>query len=165
LLVRLVGCLSVFCTGACGYRFGTGSELPGGVTNVAVALFENRSGENRLPQMLSSHLTYELTRRRMGMAPPDEADAVIRGVIRSIRTETVSWEISVSRERKLTVVVDARLERRNGDVIWAATNISAGQTFAVSQAKPATERNRREALDSLSRRLAENVYEALMDRF
>jgi hypothetical protein len=65
---------------ACGYHFEGGGELPAGVRNVFVGVFENRTSETGLENIFTNDLINEFTRSKR-FAGREKAEAVLSGVI------------------------------------------------------------------------------------
>ena len=154
--------------GACGYRFVGDGELPGGAKRLFVSVLENRSAETGLEVPMTNDLIYELTRSRSDAyaRDPASADAVLTGVIRSLRTVTISRQSSqVSLRRRVTAYVDLSLTDREGKTVWKVRRFSAKQEYDVGDDKAESERNRKEALASLSSKFAEKVIIRLTEGF
>ena len=151
----------------CGYRFAGGGGLPENIRRVSVSILENRTVETGLENTLTNDLIYELTRSPQAeVTGASSAQARISGIIRSLSTSTVTHsDLNTSQERRVTLVVDLTLTRSDGQKIWQRQGIAANETFSVGGNKIATERNRREALKSLSKRLAERLFASMTDRF
>lgn len=156
----------VLLIAGCGYRFSGGGGLPGNVSRVCVKMLENRTVETGVESLLTNDLIYEFT--RSGTFSPDEkkADACLSGVVASISRATVSRVgIHTSQERRVTLTMALRLTDSAGQVIWSAKGLSDNEEYQVVPDKPTTERNRRAAIEVLSRRLAEKVYQQLTNDF
>jgi hypothetical protein len=53
--------------------------------------------------------------------------------------------------------VDLRLVRAGGERLWSADGLGEDEAYTVADDRTATEENRRQALETLSRRLAEKI--------
>ena len=96
----------------------------------------------------------------------DEADAVLSGVIESIRNETVVRATErIALERRVTITVSLKLVKPDGSLIWYGNGISENETYQVSDDEAETELNKKAALTVSSRRLAERVYDRMTDDF
>ena len=152
---------------ACGYNFAGGGSLPAGVQTVFVELFENRSNEIGIENTFTNDMVNEiLLNRKQALATRDQAESILRCTIVSLSSNTIS-QTSTGRatERRLVVVVDAELVDHKGSVIWSAGKIRSYEPFDVGADEAETEQNRRTALQELSERLAENVYNRLTEDF
>lgn len=164
--IRTVIFISLFFA-ACGYRFAGSGNLPEGVQTIAVEIFKNRTTETGLENIITNDLIYEFTRKgRSVKRNSREADAVLTGVIQSERITTISRRAQLSPlARRIRIVVNLKLTGSDGEVKWSASNISEVEEYDVSTDRGATEINKRRALETLSKRLAEKVHSRLTDNF
>lgn len=148
----------IFLAG-CGYRFTVGGPLPAGLDSVAVTVLENRTAEIGAEQIITNELIYEFTRNGHSVRGLDAADGVLSGTVTGMNVETVSraGEIT-SLERRITASVRLRLVDKEGERLWSATDVRASEAYAVFSDKVATDTAKREAIRTLARRLAEEVY-------
>jgi hypothetical protein len=138
---------------ACGYRFTGGGSFPAGIRSVCVSTIENRTSETGAENIFTNDLIYEVTRdNKVVLTTKDRADA--QGA-----------HSSHSLERRVTVAVDLQLTDPDGRVIWSAKAASANEAYDVMPDKMATERNRRNAISALSKRLMERLYARITDNF
>ena len=146
---------------ACGYRFAGEGNLPSNVKSIFIKILENRTGETGVESVITNDLIYEFTRdRKVVLTSSDKADAILTGV-KNMRTRTISRKGShTPLERRVQVAVDLKLTDPDGSVIWSAKGVSANEAYNVDQNnnKHVTEQNRRVAISTLSKRLAEKVY-------
>jgi len=150
---------------ACSYKFAGGGTLPSGIKSVCVTILENRTSEIGVENTFTNDLTYEFTRNGK-IASIDKADALLSGVIRSMSIETISHRgAHTSRERRVTLTLDLKLTENDGRIIWSAKGVSGNEAYDVESDKLKTEQNRRNAISTLSERLAEKVYNSLTEDF
>lgn len=152
---------------SCGYRFSGQGEFPYGVKKIAVEVFKNRSAEVGLENTVASSLIYELTRSgQVTVTEVEKADAVIRGTIQQVADRSVSRsELLIAEERRVFLRVDLQLSRIGGKTLWSAEGLQEDEAFTVSEDRAVTEANRRKALDQLTRRLAEKIYQRITTNF
>jgi outer membrane lipopolysaccharide assembly protein LptE/RlpB len=152
---------------ACGYRFAGSGNLPGGIQTVAIEIFENRTTETGLENIITNDLIYEFTRKgRRVQKDSKKAEAVLTGVIGSERITTISRQAQQSAlARRVTIVVSLKLTGSDGGVKWSASGISEFQDYNVTSDKQANEISKRQAIENLSKKLAEKVYNRLTDDF
>lgn len=153
---------------ACGYRFSGGGPLPGGIQNVCVAVLENPTAETGIESILSNDLIQEFTRSGYPVVRTTaNADATLSGRIASLYNEPISRRGPQStQESRVTIALNLRLVDPSENVIWSVNGISESQTYeVVTGDKTATEQNRRLAIEILSRRLAQTVYNHLTADF
>ncbi|MGA8181228.1 MAG: LptE family protein [Desulfobacterales bacterium] len=158
--------VAMFLT-ACGYRFAGSGSLPGGVKTIAVEILKNRTSETGLENTLTNDLIYEFIQRGRGVQKNvKKADAVLSGVIESSSITTISRAQQLSPiERQIRITLNLKLTGPDGQVIWSASNISDYEAYNVATDKQATDVNKRQALATLSKRLAEKVYNRLTENF
>ena len=152
---------------ACGYRFSGSGNLPGGIQTVAIEIFENRTTETGLENIITNDLIYEFTRKgRRVQKDSKKAEAVLTGVIGSERITTISRQAQQSAlARRVTIVVSLKLTGSDGGVKWSASGVSEFQDYNVTTDKQANEISKRRAIEDLSKKLAEKVYNRLTDNF
>jgi len=152
---------------ACGYRFAGGGSLPSGITSISIDMFENRTSETGVENIITNDLIYEFTRHeQVVVTGKDKADAVLTGVIVSISSKTISRKGEyTSDERRVELKVDLQLTDKSGGVIWSAKDISDNEAYKVSSTKQVTERNKKVAIQRLSKRLSENIFNRLTADF
>lgn len=161
----LVACLAI---AGCGYGFkGGGLKAPQDVESVAVTVLGNRTSESGIETVFATDMAYEFTRSKvLRVVDSKTADAVLGGTIESMRIETVSHTADyASDERRVTITLDLALKRPNGDIIWSDSAVSEHEEFKVSGDRPATEKNKRAALQTMSKRLAEKVHNRILQGF
>ncbi len=146
----------------CGYHFAGTGVLPGNVRTIGVAIFENRTAETGVEHFFTNDLIYEMTRNGMNVSGTAGADAVFTGIIESLNIDTVSRKgLITSLERRIRATVSVRLENKNGDLLWSGNGITDEETYGVLSEKAATEYGKRAAIQTLSRRIAEDIYSRL----
>ena len=152
---------------SCGYRFAGSGTLPEGVRRISVDIIKNNTAETGLGNTFTNDLIYEFTRSGRTVYPDKEnAQAVISGTIRSIGISSAVRSVSTSSiERRVTITADLKLTATDGRVIWSVNGISQNQTYGVDEDKQTTEENKRDAIEYVSKRLAESVLRRLTDDF
>jgi outer membrane lipopolysaccharide assembly protein LptE/RlpB len=152
----------------CGYHFAGHGQLPGGVDRIAVNLLTNRSTVNDIESTITNALVNEIKRRRRGaIVKGGDAQATLAGTIDSITWDTVSHRgVNVAAERRVYIVISLALSDLDGKVLWKRARLAAEQAYAVVDGdKPATENNRRQAIDLAAQRVAETAYQHMIDNF
>lgn len=124
--------------GGCGYQFsGKGEAFPKDVRTVFVEPFINKSRDVGIEVEVTSALRSELHRRgELAVVDrPEEADATLSGVVRSVGSRVVS----VNRKDEVlqyeaAVVVDATFRRRNPDeILWRTQGFSLTELYSGSR--------------------------------
>lgn len=132
-----VRCLVIIpaLTSGCGYTFqGSGSVLPPDVRKVYIPLAENNTTENALGQRLTEALRSRF--ERYGVVEvverESDSDAVLRAKIVDIDTKVsgVSRDTDVEVESFLYMTVAAELKKRNGQVLYRNTALTAYEPVA-----------------------------------
>ena len=91
--------LAVFTIASCGYRFSGGGELPGEVKRVFITIFNNRTSELGVENVLAAQLTDEflsLGPKGVLVSERQTADAELSGVISSVVINTVTLRTQLS---------------------------------------------------------------------
>ena len=160
--------MGVFFLFSCGYRFSGTGNFPGGVESIFIEVFENRSSQIGIERIVTNQLIFEFTRQRKQSltSSASAADAILKGVIARINTQTISRiGTAVANEREVIMTVDLRLIKQSGEVIWAAKGLSDRQAYDVADAKLETDENLDQAIAVLSERMSERIFSRLTDDF
>jgi len=141
--------------------------LPGGIQSIAIEILENRTPETGLENIITNDLIYEFTRKgRSVQKNSKKADAILTGVIESERITTISRQAQQSAlARRVEFIVNLKLTGSDGGVKWSASGITAFEDYDVSTDKQASEISKRRAIETLSKRFAEKVYNRLTEDF
>jgi outer membrane lipopolysaccharide assembly protein LptE/RlpB len=163
----------ILCTvlvAACGYRFSGQGQYPKGVQHIFVEVFENRTSKTGIERTVTNQVIFEFTRQRGKSlaSSPSSADAILRGVITKIRTQTIARVgTEVASQREVFMTVDLVLVPKDGGkVLWAANDISDRQAYdVVENSKIATDQNETNAITVLSERMSERIFNRLTNDF
>ena len=141
--------------------------MPEGIKSLSIKMLENRTSETGAENIFTNDLIYEITSfDKVVLTKENSADGILTGVIKSMRIDAISRRDSYSSlERRVIVTLSLKLTDPTGRVIWSAKDLSASKDYIVSSDKQTTERNRRNAVKTLSKRFAEKVYNRLTDDF
>jgi outer membrane lipopolysaccharide assembly protein LptE/RlpB len=158
--------LVVLCSG-CGYTFTGGGNFPSGIKSICVNTLKNRSSETSIENTITNDIIYEITRSgRIQLTGIETAEAVLDGEVESLRVYSVSRRGShASIERRVEVSVALTLTDKNNKIIWSVKGFSDDETFEVTSDKLSTEQKKRDAVSTLSKRLAENIFNRMTDNF
>jgi TolB-like protein len=167
--MNTIAALIVFVAVAgCGYSF-KGFTAPVGVRTIAIIVLENRTSESGIETLFTNDLAYEFTRSKvLRMVGRDTADTVLSGKIASLTVDTISHTAGsyYSDERRVTITLDLALKRTDGKVIWSDRALSDKEAFKVDASdKLATESKRRQAIETVSKRLAEKIHDRILQDF
>jgi outer membrane lipopolysaccharide assembly protein LptE/RlpB len=153
---------------ACGYRFAGSGALPDNIESIFIEVFKNHTSKAGIERVVTNQLIFEFTRQREKIlaSDPSSADAILEGVIKKIRTNTISRVgTEVANEREVSMTIDLRLINQSGDVIWTAKALSDRQAYDVSDSKLGNDRNESLAIARLSERISERIFNRLTDDF
>jgi outer membrane lipopolysaccharide assembly protein LptE/RlpB len=152
---------------ACGYRFPGAGALPGGIQKIYIPLFSNRTNEVGIENIVTDDLTNEfILQRKEALTDDKQADGVLSGTIVSVLTRTISQTgEGASVEREVVVKVELKLTDKNGRLVWITRWLSAREPYTVGDNNIETDRRRRDAIETLSTRLAQKIYNRLTEDF
>jgi len=152
---------------ACGYRFAGSGSFPAGIKTISINIFENRTAETGLENVVTNDLIYEVTRSRAtALVHKDKAEANLSGVIVSTQTGAISHSsVDTSIERRVTVILNLKLTDTSGITLWFADGVAESEAYVVENDKQGTEKNRQDAIAKASQRLAEKIYNRLTEDF
>lgn len=165
------GLLLVICAAmlaGCGYHFAGYGQLPGGIDRITVNMLINRSPVNDIESTVTNALVNEIKRRHRGaIVKGGEAQATLAGTIDSITWDTVSHRgVHTAAERRVYIIISLSLSDLDGKVLWKRARLAAEQAYTVVDGdKPATENNRRQAINLAAQRIAETAYQHMIDNF
>ena len=121
--------------------------MPAGIKSLSIKILENRTSETGAENIFTNDLIYEITTQgRAVLTDESSADAILSGVIKSMRIDQISHRDSyASLERRVTFTLTLRLKDPTGKVIWSAKDVTENEEYNVSSNKQTTENNRQEA--------------------
>ena len=123
--------LATWSAGCGPYSF-SGSTLPGHIKTVAVPLMENRTERGDLTTALADLLVEAiLDDNKLRVAPLDQADSVIEGVILEYRRTPFTFDANENVETyKTEITIEARfVDVRKNDVIWEENRLYQWDTY------------------------------------
>jgi len=152
---------------ACGYKFAGGGSLPAGIKNVCIPVLKNRTSEAGVENTITNDLIYEFNRHDISvLSSEDKADAVLSGTVWSVIIHTIAYkDPTKSSERRVTITVNLKLKSQSGKVVWSRTGLTDNEAYDVASDKLETERNKKEAILVLSKRLTETIYMSMTADF
>jgi hypothetical protein len=150
---------------ACGYKFATDVSFPKGVESIYITIFENPTSETGIENLVTAQFIDEFTRRRPDalVSSNNDADAILTGVISSIRIWTISRRgVDIPDERRVVLTVDLTLTSTDGKVLWRMAGLSSTSAYSINQTNELiTQQNKQVAILALSEKLAEIAYDLL----
>jgi len=156
-----------FILWGCSYRFSGSGSLPSGITRIYVSVIENRTSEAGIEKYITDGLINEFIHRRKDvLSRQEEADGILSGSIDSIADSSIVHSSqSKSTQSRVVLGMTLKLTDQKGKIIWAVNGINANQAYKITNDKTLTEQNKIRAIEILSKRLAEKVYNRLTDDF
>jgi len=153
----------------CGYRFAPGGEhIDPGIRKVFIEPFGNRTSEANVEDTFRLAITDQFVKgkRFQIVDGGDQADALIRGSIKTLATTPLSYRTTnLAAEERMTLTVELTFEeRRSKKIIWKDENFTGTQEYPVASLSD-TETSRKNALSKLSNDTAERAYRMLMSGF
>jgi hypothetical protein len=163
-LLSLIWILAI----SCGYRFGEQGGFPGDTEKLFVKVLENRTQETGVENIVTAALLSELTLRKTNNLASglDNADVVLSGVVEEVAIRTIATRTrDTAGERRVTVTIALKLAKQDGNVVWSTQSLTENEGYSVVADNERTDKNRRDAIRALSRRMAEKVVNRLSDDF
>ena len=151
----------------CSYRFSGTGELPSGMVRIFVSVIENNTAEPGIENYLTDDVINEfILRKKDVLCKLEDADGVLTGSIEYIRDMPIAHSSqSKSTQRRVFLGVTLNLTDTKGKTVWAVNGINANQAYKVTDDKTLTDQNKKEAIQVLSKRLAEKIFNRLTDDF
>jgi hypothetical protein len=160
--------LTLVLCAACGYHFAEEGGFPGDTERLFVKVLENKTQETGVESILTAALLDELTLRKTDELARsiDDADVVLSGAVNLVTIKTISSsEPYVASERRVTVSLDLKLTKKDGSIVWTAKNLSDFEEYLVDTDPQRADANRRNAIEVLSKRIAERAVNRFSDNF
>lgn len=153
--------------GSCGYQFEGGGYIHKDVTRVAVEVFDNKSSETTAGVSFANEVIREILEKSDTLVvDSDKATRKIIGTINSITFSSLSrTSIETVVERQVTARVDVQLVGPDGKILWSMKNFTSKEDYATSRDTVNDETNRREAIDKIARRSAQQIVSQMLINF
>jgi hypothetical protein len=167
----LVASLAILWTPGCGYHIaGRADRMPRHVQTIAIPAFTNLTTRYRLTERLPSAIAHEfITRTRYQVVTdPEQADAVLRGVIVSYNSYPTVFDPATGRATgvALSVVLQLTLtERATGKVLFSRPHWEARERYEIPVDEKAYLDESDAALERLCRQVARAVVSAILENF
>jgi hypothetical protein len=160
----------------CGYHRAERADIPAWIKTIYVAPWTNRSNELLLGSWITDELRQEFLRgSALELASRDEADVVLEGEVVSLSTSGLSYQYyDRAIERRIVAECSVSIkDRKTGKVLWQTSDIVREEEFLVERKviEPKvldvmkTEALRDQALQRLSRDVAETIYHRIAGVF
>lgn len=148
---------------SCGYRFAVGTKLPGGIKKLGIQMFENKSRESGYEVVMTNSIIEEfISKSADTYSSLEKADGFIKGEISRIDIKGITHSNpDIATERKAVVFLDVNLVDKSGKLVRQLAKLTDEEAYKVSDNRTTTENNKQNALLTVSKRMAETVYEKL----
>jgi outer membrane lipopolysaccharide assembly protein LptE/RlpB len=168
-MIRFVAFSLIFLLIGCGYHFpGQGNILPGGGRTIYIPLFVNRTAEPQLENRLSSDVSEVFARNgRISQVESQQlADTVLEGIITSYESRALSYDRNDDiSEYRATMTVEVKLRQvSDGRLLWQGT-VSWNEDYIAANDKALQQDLEQEAIEEITRRLAEELFYRVLDDF
>jgi hypothetical protein len=156
---------------SCGYQVaGTASRLPPDVKTIAVPAFKNESATFRIEQQLTSAVTREFLERShfRVTTSSDGADAVLKGVVKEVRSGVITTDLTTGRATSLQIQVTTEVKLEDlhtHKILFSNPNYVFREEYQVSQTTAALFEEDKPALDRLARDLARTLVTDILENF
>lgn len=163
-IILFSACLGLL---GCSYRFSGEGSLPSGIKRIYFSMIENRTAETGIEHIITNDLINEfILRRKDAIGRQEDSDGVLSGNIEYLRDVPIAHGTqSRSAQRRVTLGIALKLTDVKGKTVWIANGLNSNEVYRVADDKVSSEYNKKTAIQALSRRLAEKVYNRLTDDF
>lgn len=167
--IKLIAALALLAAMAgCGYNFsGAVVSLPPGAETIVIPVFANKTAEPGIELDFTNDLIFEFNRSRALKVVSPPGDLILSGAIEQVLVEPVAYSAAViAVERRVALRVSARLAwASSGVVLWEDPAIYDNEVFPVAADAMTTERSRREAIQRISERVAQQIHNRALEGF
>jgi len=138
---------------------GKETHVPPGLTSVSIPTFLNKTLEPGVEVPFTQGFLREfINDRRVNVVDRRKADSVLEGVIKSLSIYSVSYDESgIALEYQTTVVIDLKLKKTTGEVLWQEENLSETRWYRTSTSVLTSESNRVTAIQQIGSFMAERI--------
>ncbi len=120
-----------------------------------------------MENIFTSFVVDEFVRtRRVGIADESRADAVLKGSISAYAsTPAFFGQDGRVRRYRVTVVCDAELVKKGGEVLWRARGLTENEDYDALPDILLTKAGERRAVEAVARDLAEEIHDRVFESF
>lgn len=155
----------------CGYHIaGRANLLPGNIRTIAVPAFGNATSRYKLADRMRAGVAHELiarTRYRV-VADPDQADAVIEGVLVSFAAYPTTFDQKTGRASGVQAVVTLSItlrDRATGAAIFTRPSMEVRERYEIATDPAAYFEESDTAMERVARDVARSVVSAILSSF
>jgi outer membrane lipopolysaccharide assembly protein LptE/RlpB len=135
ILKSVIAVSCVLLVSGCGYQLtGKGTHVPPGISSIAIPTFVNQTLEPGIEIPFTQGFLREfIFDNRVKVLGRSEADAVLEGVIKTFRLQSVSYNRSgLVMEYQTDIIIDLTLKRKGGEVLWRLNNLAEARWYRAS---------------------------------
>ncbi|HPM76438.1 MAG TPA: LptE family protein [bacterium] len=166
--VFLIALFCVALTAGCGYHLAQrGDKLPEGIKTIAVPVMRNDTTEAGLEAIVSDELRRRFAESEwVELAPVEEADATLVGVIAKFKASPISFSTSdYAVEYRISMRLSVRLVTREGITLWEDHNLVKMREYRQVTDIFDSEANKQEAIRWLAREISADIHDRIFDGF
>ena len=153
----------------CGYHFGGETDqLPGGVRNLYVAMFDNQTPEAFLENLITNRIIEKFSRTGKILIVEDKsaADAVLSGAVTNYSRSSVAYTGDDSIiEYRSTIRCFAELRQVSDNAVLWKGSVAWNEEFTADADREMEEDREAIAQEAISERIADELYARLTENF
>ncbi|MFC1851433.1 LptE family protein [candidate division CSSED10-310 bacterium] len=153
----------------CGYRLvGQGISLPSIYWKIAIPVFENRTPQQDLEQLITLAIIDTFSRRReLSIVREDEATAVLKGIITSYQEQPQDISSSsLAKSYRIFITASVQLiDAKTKKIIWQDKRLYFSQDYDVSEYIGETEFAQSEARKAAAEDFAQRLGSIILEGF
>lgn len=138
---------------------GRDTHIPQGIFSVAIPPFINKTFEPGIEVPFTRAFLKEfIDDQRLQVVDQKSADSILEGIIKSFELSSVSYDRSgFVTEYQTTIVMDIKLKKRTGEILWSEENLSETRWYRTSSNILTSETNKAIAIEQTAKYLAERI--------
>ena len=168
--IFLLFLIFIIISASCNYKFVTSvdlintrkahlnSNLDKNIKTICVKILENRTSESGIEIFVTNDIVSELIKSaNISLTSCQLAQARLFGKINYLKIEAINRKgQNILIEQKVKMSVSLDLLSKDNEIIFSNSDIFSEQSYFVTGNKLETEKNKREAIKILSKKIAEN---------
>lgn len=167
IMTALIAALAVV---GCGYSFqGAVGEPPGGITRMAVPTIRNSTTYYDLTTNLTNQLIRQFVlSQALKVVSTETAEAILDVQVLSVEIQGAARVTTgdASASRRVIVRVSAVLKRKSDqNILWDSGVLESRETYEITDTQSTIEVNLTEALEDVSKDLAEKIHNNMFEDF
>lgn len=168
-LLATLGCVIWTWTG-CGYKLvGQGITLPNTYWRMAIPVFENKTPQQEIAEMITLAVIDAFSRRgELEIVAEEAATSILRGEINTYQEipQNISTASYLAKSYRIFLTASVRLiDRKNNSVYWEDKKMYFSQDYDVSDYLGQTEADQREARLRAAEEFADRLVSVVLEGF